>query len=163
MKAGGLAFLEFCSGLLTKAQLHGKRFHDMISSRYSDYMLSGWVLVCIQMSNPDRGSGHTVLRCCILVIKYKWPWLQLNKTWTAFLDTVRPRYAWKPHQNSLQKLPTSEFRCYNDAIWTSWRIKPLALGCLFNIIFRLTEDKQQSSVMLALCCGNPPVTDSFPS
>ena len=36
------------------------------------------------------------------------------------------------------------------------------LDCVFNILFRVTTRKDQNSVLLAFCQGNPPFNDDFP-
>ena len=43
-------------------------------------------------------------------------------------------------------------------IWNYWLVE-----CLFNSLFRLTAKKHQSSTLLSLCEGNPPVTTGFPA
>ena len=39
----------------------------------------------------------------------------------------------------------------------------LLLDCLYSSVRRLTSNENQNSASLALCGGNPPVTDGFPS
>ena len=51
---------------------------------------------------------------------------------------------------------------YSDLQWGSWLSNHQQLNCLFNSLF-WQQGKPQSSTLLTLCEGNPPVTGGFPT